>query len=117
MRSWDVDRRRVLQGVACAPLMIRPAQASQDKWRALAADVRAQMSWAWHSYVERCFGQDQIKPGSGPSETLLARRRSHLTTIRSPNPVVSASKRAEVADAGSLRRSLRGVECVPEPRT
>ncbi|MBS0273995.1 MAG: hypothetical protein JSR55_06250 [Proteobacteria bacterium] len=26
------------------------------------------MAWAWRNYVERCFGQDQIKPVSGGAE-------------------------------------------------
>jgi mannosyl-oligosaccharide alpha-1,2-mannosidase len=42
--------------------------APQQDWRALADDVRAQMAWAWRNYVERCFGQDQIKPVSGGAE-------------------------------------------------
>lgn len=66
-----VDRRRVLMSVACTPLMAHAAHASEDKWGTLAADVRAQMEWAWHNYAQRCFGQDQIKPVSGVGEAFF----------------------------------------------
>ncbi|HEX4533260.1 MAG TPA: glycoside hydrolase family 47 protein [Rhizomicrobium sp.] len=66
-----LNRRQLLQSVAAtAPVLaVTPAQAFiKDKWRPLAQDVRAQMAWAWRNYVERCFGQDQIKPVSGGAE-------------------------------------------------
>jgi mannosyl-oligosaccharide alpha-1,2-mannosidase len=59
--------RHVLQGLAAAPALASAslAKPAPDKWHPLAEDVRAQMAWAWRNYVERCFGQDQIKPVSG----------------------------------------------------
>ena len=57
---------------ATVPLLAAaPADARaliKNKWYPLAQDVRAQMAWAWRNYVERCFGQDQIKPVSGDAE-------------------------------------------------
>ena len=67
-------RRDVLKGLAALPLaasMPSSAAPSSDKWKSLAADVRAEMAWAWRNYVERCFGQDQIKPVSGGAEAFF----------------------------------------------
>jgi mannosyl-oligosaccharide alpha-1,2-mannosidase len=66
-----LHRRHVLKGLASAPALVAVPAASQDKWKALAADVRAQMKWAWQGYVERCFGQDQIKPVSGGADAFF----------------------------------------------
>lgn len=64
-----LHRRRLLKSLAAAPLLATaPAPAAENKWHVLADDVRAQMAWAWRNYVERCFGQDQIKPVSGGAE-------------------------------------------------
>ncbi|HWA91086.1 MAG TPA: glycoside hydrolase family 47 protein [Rhizomicrobium sp.] len=63
-----MNRRQVLAGAALLPLA---AHAAADPWAALAADVRAEMAWAWAGYRERCFGADQIKPVSGGSEAFF----------------------------------------------
>ena len=66
-----VNRRSVLGGLAAVPVLAPQAlqAASPDpQWHALAQDVRGEMNWAWDHYVERCFGQDQIKPLSGGAE-------------------------------------------------
>ena len=63
-----LHRRHVLKGLALAPAFAAVPVAADDKWKALAADVRAQMAWAWRGYRECCFGQDQIKPVSGGAE-------------------------------------------------
>jgi mannosyl-oligosaccharide alpha-1,2-mannosidase len=62
-----MHRRHILQGLATTPVLASPsfAKPAPNKWHALAQNVRAQMAWAWRNYVERCFGQDQIKPVSG----------------------------------------------------
>jgi mannosyl-oligosaccharide alpha-1,2-mannosidase len=45
------------------------AQAAPKRsWKAEAADVKAEMAFAWAGYVERAFGDDQIKPVSGKGE-------------------------------------------------
>ncbi|HEX3942741.1 MAG TPA: glycoside hydrolase family 47 protein [Rhizomicrobium sp.] len=67
-----LHRRTLVKGLLSLPVTA-PACAefrmpSEDRWRMLAEDVRAQMRWAWHSYTECCFGQDQIKPVSGGAE-------------------------------------------------
>ena len=69
-----MDRRQILKAFAASapllasvPLFAAPAQ----DWKALADDVRTQMAWAWHNYVARCFGQDQIKPVSGGAEAFF----------------------------------------------
>jgi mannosyl-oligosaccharide alpha-1,2-mannosidase len=66
-----MNRRKVLAGVAAAPWLASAAGAADGKWRALAADVRSEMAWAWHHYAQRCLGQDQIKPVSGGSEAFF----------------------------------------------
>ena len=63
----------MLKSVAAAAPLLTVARADanafvKNKWHPLAQDVRAQMAWAWRNYVERCFGQDQIKPVSGGAE-------------------------------------------------
>jgi mannosyl-oligosaccharide alpha-1,2-mannosidase len=64
-QGWH--RRQLLKALAATPMLAAPVLA-QDKWKPVAADVRAQMQWAWRCYVERCMGQDQIKPVSGGVE-------------------------------------------------
>ncbi|HEY7977599.1 MAG TPA: glycoside hydrolase family 47 protein [Rhizomicrobium sp.] len=66
-----MNRRYLLKAFAAsAPLLASTSLVAAPKpnWHALAQDVRAQMAWAWRNYVERCFGQDQIKPVSGGAE-------------------------------------------------
>ncbi len=71
MRSSRISRRGAIAAIAAlaaggkAPLSARPAPA---RWRLLAKDVRNEMQWAWRNYVERAFGQDQIRPVSGGAE-------------------------------------------------
>ncbi|MGN6516109.1 MAG: glycoside hydrolase family 47 protein [Rhizomicrobium sp.] len=68
-----VPRRHLLKSLAATPLLASTtlAAAPRTKWHTLADDVRAQMAWAWRNYVERCFGQDQIKPVSGGAEAFF----------------------------------------------
>ncbi|HEX4861661.1 MAG TPA: glycoside hydrolase family 47 protein [Rhizomicrobium sp.] len=66
-----LHRRHVLKGLAASAALAAVPAASQDKWKLLAADVRDQMKWAWQGYVERCFGQDQIRPVSGRAEAFF----------------------------------------------
>ena len=66
--SWSLSRRNVLHGLAAVPALPLCVSAAAAPWKALAQDVRAEMKWSWDHYVERCFGQDQIKPVSGGAE-------------------------------------------------
>jgi mannosyl-oligosaccharide alpha-1,2-mannosidase len=65
-----LSRRKILQTLVAAPVLASAPSFSKpsNKWLPLAEDVRMQMAWAWRNYVERCFGQDQIKPVSGGAE-------------------------------------------------
>ena len=64
-----LHRRDVLKALAAAPAL--GAARAGDKWKTLAADVRAEMAWAWRHYAERCMGADQIKPVGGGSEAFF----------------------------------------------
>ena len=69
-----MNRRQILKAFAASAPLLAPAPllaAPGPDWKALAQDVRAQMAWAWRAYVERCFGQDQIKPVSGGAEAFF----------------------------------------------
>jgi mannosyl-oligosaccharide alpha-1,2-mannosidase len=65
-------RRRILQATAAAGLTgaaPRGAGMSRDiDWQALAADVKAEMAFAWRGYKARAWGHDQLKPVSGGYE-------------------------------------------------
>jgi mannosyl-oligosaccharide alpha-1,2-mannosidase len=67
--AYAMGRRNVLQvlagALAAGPALARP---TGTDWQSVAADVRAEMAWAWRNYVERAFGHDQIKPVSGGAE-------------------------------------------------
>ena len=65
-----LHRRHVLKSLAALPTAAL-AKPAPNKWHALAQDVRASMAWAWRNYVERCFGQDQIKPVSGTADAFF----------------------------------------------
>lgn len=73
-----LNRRQTLAGgtaaaslIACPRAMSASEGSTPERWKALAADVAAEMAWAWRNYVERCFGQDQIKPVSGGAEAFF----------------------------------------------
>lgn len=69
-----MNRRQILKAFAASAPLLAPAPllaAPGPDWKALAQDVRTQMAWAWRAYVERCFGQDQIKPVSGGAEAFF----------------------------------------------
>lgn len=58
-----VDRRTLLAGALALPAAVRPAP--ERDWHALAAEVRAEMAWAWDQYRALAWGKDEIKPVSG----------------------------------------------------
>ena len=64
-------RRRTMLGGASTALLLTAARRSSgsQNWRSLAADVRAEMRWAWRNYREHAWGKDQIKPLSGGNES------------------------------------------------
>ena len=60
--------RRTLLAAASAAAAAAPGLAAarpRDPWRALAAEVRDEMAWAWANYRERAWGKDEIRPISG----------------------------------------------------
>ncbi len=65
-------RRRILQATAASGLLAAtPALAVAGRktdWGALAADVKAEMAYAWQGYKARAWGHDQVKPVSGGHE-------------------------------------------------
>ncbi len=71
------SRRSALTALAGASLVpVTPVEAASTKsrhgpWKALAADVRAEMAWAWQGYADRAWGADQIKPVSGGKESFF----------------------------------------------
>jgi len=62
-----IDRRTMIGGTAAmAGMMAAPgASARMAGWTALAAEVKAEMAWAWDHYRARAWGKDEIKPVSG----------------------------------------------------
>jgi mannosyl-oligosaccharide alpha-1,2-mannosidase len=64
-----IGRRAMMAGglaLGCA----RPALAARGKdWAPLAAEVKAEMAWAWDQYRARAWGKDEIKPISGGSSS------------------------------------------------
>lgn len=74
-------RRFLLRGAAaaagCAVIPWSAASAPGTEagidWSALAAEVRAEMAWAWRNYVELAFGHDQIMPVSGGAQEFFFR--------------------------------------------
>jgi mannosyl-oligosaccharide alpha-1,2-mannosidase len=69
--SLPLITRRSLLGTTAAALLLpaTDAFAGTRDWKALGADVRAEMRWAWRNYREHAWGKDQIKPISGGSES------------------------------------------------
>ncbi|MBE7202474.1 MAG: glycoside hydrolase family 47 protein, partial [Parafilimonas terrae] len=55
-------RRDVLASAALLPAV---ARAKDTDWHALAADVKAEMAWAWGEYRRLAWGKDEIRPVSG----------------------------------------------------
>lgn len=69
--NHSATRRSVLgavSAIASFALIRSESRMHRTPWMALANDVRSQMQWAWRNYVERAFGEDQIKPVSGKAE-------------------------------------------------
>jgi mannosyl-oligosaccharide alpha-1,2-mannosidase len=68
----STTRRRILQASAASGLLATApalaAAASDTDWQALAADVKAEMVFAWQGYKARAWGHDQVKPVSGGHE-------------------------------------------------
>ena len=62
-------RRTLLQASAALSAAPRFARAEARDWHALAAEVCAEMAWAWDNYHRLAWGKDQIKPISGGNES------------------------------------------------
>ena len=78
-------RRRILQATAASGLLAAApalAVAGRDTdWRVLAADVKAEMAFAWQGYKARAWGRDQVKPVSGGHEEFFFPGRPMGLTI------------------------------------
>jgi mannosyl-oligosaccharide alpha-1,2-mannosidase len=64
MTALPLSRRHLLvagTGLAAAPSLA----VNRPDWKALAADVKREMAWAWGHYRARAWGKDEIKPISG----------------------------------------------------
>jgi mannosyl-oligosaccharide alpha-1,2-mannosidase len=68
----STTRRGILQATAASGLLASApglaAPARDTDWHALAADVKAEMAFAWRGYRARAWGHDQVKPVSGGHE-------------------------------------------------
>ncbi len=73
-----IDRRGLIAGSLAAGLTARASAAAADDWPALAAQVRADMAWAWDHYRARAWGKDEIKPVSGGASSFPLKDGRHL---------------------------------------
>lgn len=73
-----IDRRGLIAGSLAAGLTARASAAATDDWPALAAQVRADMAWAWDHYRARAWGKDEIKPVSGGTSSFPLKDGRHL---------------------------------------
>ncbi|CAN5356121.1 hypothetical protein BH09PSE4_BH09PSE4_15820 [soil metagenome] len=68
-------RRHFLRSAGAASLGLAagrlPARAPDVDWAALAADVRAEMKWAWGEYRKYAWGQDEMRPVSATGQSFL----------------------------------------------
>jgi mannosyl-oligosaccharide alpha-1,2-mannosidase len=82
---FPTTRRRILQATAASGLLAAApalAVAGRDTdWRVLAADVKAEMAFAWQGYKARAWGRDQVKPVSGGHEEFFFPGRPMGLTI------------------------------------
>ncbi|HZC38284.1 MAG TPA: glycoside hydrolase family 47 protein, partial [Sphingomicrobium sp.] len=70
LRYSSISRRALLAGGGAMSIAaMAPTRGRAMDWRALGADVREQMRWAWDHYRDRAWGKDQIKPLSGGFES------------------------------------------------
>lgn len=69
-------RRRAVLGAGAAGAAValarpgRAAPAAVD-WHRLAAEVKAEMAWAWAEYRRIAWGQDEVRPVSGTGKSFL----------------------------------------------
>ena len=64
-----VGRRGVVAGLLALAAPARAARRRREDWRGLAAEVRAEMAWAWGEYRRLAWGKDEIRPVSGDAST------------------------------------------------
>lgn len=58
-----IGRRGMMAGTALL-IAAKPRDGTAD-WKALAAEVKGEMAWAWDLYKEHAWGKDEFKPVSG----------------------------------------------------
>ena len=105
-----VSRRRVLAGAGAVAVWPGAALAAERvDWAALAADVRAEMRWAWGEYRRLAWGKDQIRPVSGGNESYPIKNGQHLglSLVEAMDTLWLMGLDAEFADArGWVRDTL-----------
>lgn len=88
--------------VALGALTASPslAKRSGTDWPALAADVKAEMKWAWGHYREHAWGKDDFLPVSGGNRSFpLKTRHLGLSLIEAMDTLWVMGLDAEFADA------------------
>ncbi|MDB5677280.1 glycoside hydrolase family 47 protein [Sphingomonas bacterium] len=100
MNKLPLSRRET--ALALGALAASPALAKSTRidWRALAADVKAEMKWAWSQYRERAWGKDDFLPVSGGNKSFPL-KSSHLglSLIEAMDTLWVMGLDAEFADA------------------
>lgn len=73
MAGLRFGRRSIMAGGAmlasAGSALAKAAVPDAVDWKALGADVAAQMAWAWDLYREHAWGKDEIRPLSGTSSS------------------------------------------------
>ena len=88
--------------VALGALAASPALAKRSRtdWHALAADVKAEMRWAWDQYRERAWGKDDFLPVSGGNKSFpLKAHHLGLSLIEAMDTLWVMGLDPEFADA------------------
>ncbi|WP_267383005.1 MULTISPECIES: glycoside hydrolase family 47 protein [unclassified Sphingomonas] len=97
-----IGRRGFMGGglaLAAAPVFAQEGASAVD-WHALAADVRAEMRWAWANYRAHAWGRDQILPISGGYESFpLKTHHLGLSLIEAMDTLWVMGLDAEFAEA------------------
>jgi len=102
MTGMNIRLSRREATVALGALATSPAIAKGPRtdWRALAADVKAEMRWAWANYRERAWGKDDFLPVSGGAKSFpLKNHHLGLSLIEAMDTLWVMGLDAEFADA------------------
>ncbi len=99
---------RATGGLLAATAMPLSARRERADWKALGADVKAEMAWAWSQYRERAWGRDEIRPISGGFSSFpLKTEHLGLSLIEAMDTLWVMGLDAEFAEAlGWVKASL-----------